>query len=58
MVKVNIPTLRRTPKRKLKALTKDNGSTTKNTESESRSTRKLATTTATGKMDRDMVKEL
>ena len=58
MVKVNIPTLRRTPRRKLKAPTKDNGLTTKNTESENRFTRKLATTTATGKMVKDMVKEL
>ena len=58
MVKVNTPTPERTPRRKLKAPTRDPGLTTKNMELESRSTLKLVTTTAIGRMDRDMVKEL
>ena len=58
MVKVNTPTPGRTPRRKLKAPTKDNGLTTKNTALESRSTRKLETTMAIGKMVKDMEKEL
>ena len=58
MVKVNTLTPGRTPRKRLKAPTKDNGLTTKNMELENRSTRKSVTTTAIGRTDKDMVKVL